>query len=59
MANQVGTATPLRARKNVVREDLYTRYEIASVGDNVKGEIFIRKGVTWDPAETVTITRSA
>jgi hypothetical protein len=55
MANQTGACTPQRAKKNVIEEDRYDRYEIT--GTNVVGEVYVLKGVTFDSAETITLTK--
>lgn len=56
MANQTGTATAQRAKKTIIDEDLYDRYNIT--GTNVKGELFVLKGVTFDASETCTLTKA-
>lgn len=56
MANQTGTATEQRAQKDIVEEDRYVRYEIT--GTNVRGSLYVLKGVTFDATETCTLTKA-
>jgi hypothetical protein len=56
MAAQTGTATAQRAKKNIIDEDLYDRYEIT--GTNVKGELFVHKSATFDASDTCTLTKA-
>jgi hypothetical protein len=56
MANQTGTATKQRAKKTIIKEDLYDRYEIT--GTNVKGELFVLKSATFSASETCTLTKA-
>ena len=57
MANQTGTFTKLRAKKTVIEEDRYDRYEVTgTTADAIKGEVFIRKGTAFTAGETLTLT---
>lgn len=55
MAAYASTITPRRARKDVIDEDLYTRYEITGGTAAWKGEIYVPKGNT-QPVSTDTLT---
>ncbi len=58
MANVTGNIQPIRAEKNVIRIDLFDRYEVTTSGDGVKGAVYLPKGTTLAPGETVTLTRA-
>lgn len=56
MADQTGTATQQREQKNIIKVDLYDRYEIT--GTNVRGSLYVLKSVSFSASDTCTLTKA-
>jgi hypothetical protein len=56
MESQEVSAYPCRSRKNIVRADLYQRYEIGDHEDAIRGELYIQKDLTPPECDNLTVT---
>ena len=57
MANLTENISKKRAKKKVIREDIFNRYELAGSDDGILGEIFVPKDSdALAGSETVTLT---